>query len=406
MRRFVLIASLLCLVSFAPAIAAPQKVTLPSPVTAIRQPLRSPAVLQSINKTLTMEGFYYDGSIPMIINDMNLLREDRLLPADSYVPITGLRPAGIKWGERVSVTGTIEKPTSLSTEPVAIRINTLSNIRVVAPAASRFQSSLRLSPAVRGAVVQAIKAPYAVLIAGGASPANNHIRYWNDLVAMYTILTSKGYPASNITVIYADGVPKSNAMPVHYSASKANIATAFTNLASKVGSENDVYIMLNDHGSQLSGGHAGLCLWYDTMSDTEFAAQVNKITKFRRMVIQMKQCYSGGFVDDLTAPNRVVMASCAANQVSWAKATLDFGEFTYWYMSALKGSFVDGAGPVNADTTGDGKVSMVEAWNYARSHDTANETPQYEDTGASPCASGAALPVGSEGLLGAACWLK
>lgn len=404
MKRLTLV---LCfLAAFAPALAAPGKVTAPAPAAVARQPLRSADLLQNLNKQMTLEGFYYDGSIPMIINDMELLRQDKILPADAYVPITGPRPSGLKWGDRISVTGMIEKPAGLSSEAAAIRVSGSSGIRLVGPATARFQAGARLSPAVIKAVVNAMKAPYAILIAGGASPANNHIRYWNDLLAMYTILTANGYPADHITVIYADGSAKGAGMPVNYSASKANIATAFSNLAAKVGPDNAVYIMLNDHGAVMDGGHVGLDLWYDKMSDAEFAAQVNKITQFKHMLIQMKQCYSGGFVDDLTGPNRVVMSSCRADQVSWAKLTLDFGEFTYWYMSALKGSFVDGTGPCNADKSGDQKISIAEAWNFAREHDKAPEVPQYEDSGAAPCASGAPMPIGNDGLLGRNCWLN
>jgi len=419
MRRLALFVAVCWLVASAPAMSitkTDQPIQLRAPLAVgnlvrgplvARQALRSPALLLNINKQLTIEGFYYDGSIPMIINDMSLLQEDGLLPPDSYVPIVGVRPTGIKWGDRLSLTGILERPTGvLSREPAVIRINNAANIRIVTPTAIRFRSNIRIIPGAIIAAIAELKAPYAVLIAGGATMADNHIRYWNDLSAMYSILRSKGYPASHITVIYAGGIAKDGSMPVNYSATKANIATAFTNIASRTSTDNDVYIMLNDHGSSLSGGHTGLCLWYETMSDSEFATQVNKITSCKHMLIQTKQCFSGGFVDDLTKPNRVVMSSSTAGQVSWAKSTLDFGEFTYWYMSALKGSFVDGAGPVNADTSGDGKVSIMEAWNYARAHDGANEIPQYEDNGTLSCASGGSMPRSGEGALGAACWLQ
>lgn len=407
MKRLALVISMFWLVTCAPAIAAPRTVNRPAS-TAARQALRTPTLLANMNKQITVEGFYYDGSIPMIISDMSLLQEDTLLPPDSYVPIVGLRPTGVRWGDRLSVTGVIQRPSAnLPSEPAVIRVNAASNFRLVTPATSRFQVNTRFSPAVVQAIQEAMKAPYAVLIAGGANAANNHIRYWNDLAAMYSILRSKGYPADHITVIYADGVAKNASMPVNYSATKANISAAFTNLAARTNDSNDIYIMLNDHGCTLSGGHTGLNLWHEEMSDTEFAAEVNKITKWRNMHIQMKQCFSGGFVDDLTRTKRVVMSSSAAGQVSWAKATLDYGEFTYYYMSALKGSWVDGAaGAPVADASGDGKVSVMEAWNFARSRDTRPETPQYEDNGSAPCQSGGSMPMGGDGPYGAACWLQ
>ena len=37
--------------------------------------------------------------------------------------------------------------------------------------------------------------------------------------------------------------------------------------------------------------------------------------------------------------------------------------------------------PSDADTDDDGRVSMAEAFDYARSMDTTQETPYYEDSG-------------------------
>lgn len=426
MRRLAFIICIVWLLGCLSAMAATPTVKVspklnPQPIPPGPDPrvaLRTPQLLTKLNTQVTLEGFYYDGSIPMIINDVNLLAQDKVLPVDSYVPITGVRPAGVKWGDRLRVTGVIERPTgTLSRETAAIRASGASSFRVMAPTTLTLKPNFSIAPSVIAAVVAETTAPYAVLIAGGASPANNHIRYWNDLSTMYKILRSKGYPANHITVIYANGskpsssstsggTPVDTTMPVHYSATKANIAAVFSSLASQVGPNNDVYIMLNDHGCTMSGGHTGLCLWSEDMSDTEFAAEVNKITAWNQMMIQMKQCFSGGFVDDLTRANRVVMSSSTAGQVSWAKHTLDYGEFTYYYMSALKGSWVDGAaGAPGGDGNGDGKVSMMEAWNFARGRDTRPETPQYEDNGSAPCHGGGAMPMGGDGPYGGGCWL-
>ena len=142
-------------------------------------------------------------------------------------------------------------------------------------------------------------------------------------------------------------------------------------------------------------------LWYQSITDDEFAAEVNKITSYRKMIVQMKQCFSGGFVEDLTAPNRIVMSSCAPTQLSWSHTSGSYGEFTYHYFAALTGNKPDGSGSVNADSNGNAKVSILEAYNYARSHDTRPEMPYYEDNGVRPPQSGV-MPGGGEGALGAA----
>jgi hypothetical protein len=104
---------------------------------------------------------------------------------------------------------------------------------------------------VGGITVMPRQVKYAVLIAGGANPGNNHVRYWNDLSTMYGILRANGYKAADIYVLYADGTARDASMPVNYSATRANITTVFNLLAPKMSSFDKLYIMLNDHGGGL-----------------------------------------------------------------------------------------------------------------------------------------------------------
>jgi hypothetical protein len=76
---------------------------------------------------------------------------------------------------------------------------------------------------------------------------------------------------------------------------------------------------------------------------------------------------------------------------------------TYYFASAIKGT--DPAGrPVDADANDDGKVSMVEAFNYARTMNDKPNTYFYEDSGDGIPHSGA-MPAQGEGALGASTWL-
>jgi hypothetical protein len=132
---------------------------------------------------------------------------------------------------------------------------------------------------------------------------------------------------------------------------------------------------------------------------------VNKITNYDRILITMEQCFSGSFIPSLTAARRTVMTACSATESSWARAGLVYDEFTFWYFAALTGSKPDGTGAVNADTNGDGKISIVEAYNFARSHDGASETPYFEDDGVAPGHSGA-MPAGGDGVQSATIFVR
>jgi hypothetical protein len=363
--------------------------------------VRGAEMTKFLNKQVTIEGFYYDGSIPMVIDDIKRVYVDTPLPPESYVPVVGPKPAGLKLGDKVSLTGTLLKPTpqdhpSVQREPVIIRIERLEQLKILKPSSMSFRPFPEFRP-----YQPPVDLPdrYAVLIAGGASPANNHGRYWNDLKTMYNILRSNGYATQRIYVIYADGTPRDTSMPVHYSATPASITTVFNTLSRTMSDNDTLYVMLNDHGSPNA-----LCLWYVNMSNTDFANEVNKVTRYSQMVIQMKQCYSGSFIPPLTRARRTVMSSCAANQVSYGHPSNQFGEFTYWYFSALTGQKPDGSGSVNADSNNNRKISILEAYNFARSHDSAPETPHFEDDGAAPAHSGQ-VPSGGDGNFSASLYL-
>lgn len=434
----------------APAVAPRIDVGLPILKSPTIQRVRGAQQTLLLNKQAVVEGYYANDSIPMVVDDLDRLRLDMVLPEEAYVPIAGKVPATLRRGDRVRVTGTLVSGSAasgrLAREATALRLDNTSQLQVLTPAAARRVVTI---PGISVGVID-FPSKYAVLIAGGANAASNYTRYWNDLSAMYGLLRNKGYPADNIYVLYADGAAKDATMPVDYSATKANIATVFSTLATKMSGNDTLYIMLNDHGGGFmnpgvggygTGNYGGvldesaeekdpgtseaavnqylngdgdktdvvnfdetLSLWYESMTDDEFAAQVNKVQAYGKMIIQMKQCFSGGFVHDLLGPRRIVMASAAANQPSWSEDAGNFGEFTYWYISALRGSKVDGSGPVNADANGDGKVSILEAYNFARANDSRPETPQFDDSGTLPVRTGA-MPVGDDGALAGATFL-
>ena len=409
--------------------------------------------LQLLGKSVVMEGYFYDGSVPMLIDDFQRTLCDMELPTESYILLSGPRPKSVKSGDKIKLQGVLRQPGGQ--DPVWMQ----DELAILQPSTTEEPTILQRATALRlaryrplprivlehiGPLLAAKK--YAVLIIGGGSAASNHYRYWRDLKTMYNILLARGYQAGNIYVIYASGTGRDSDVPVNYSASKANIATVFNELAGKMKSVDTLYVMINDHGggflAQAIAGYSPgvyggqidtnadegaenvseatynrdfngdgdrtdilafdetVSLWGDRISDDEFAVEVNKIANYSRMIFQMKQCFSGGFLRDLTAPNRIIMASCTQVQASWADTiSQQYGEFTYHYFAAITGQKPDGSGPVNADANGNGKISVVEAYNYARSHDGRPETPGYEDNGVLPHHTGN-MPSGGDGAVG------
>lgn len=407
----------------------------------------------------------------MIVDNMERVEVNLPLPKESYIPLVGQRPAGLKWGDYVSVTGILRKPRdtdpkSVRQESIVIQLEKMGKVELGAKEKVRFSDrTYDANKLASSAIVKRIQAlgktaadlpqKHAVLIAGGGSPDSNHIRYWNDLVTMYSILRANGYPAENITVIYADGLEPDDDtegkiegdMPVDLSATRGNIRRTFDRLSNVMTSNDTLFIMTNDHGGgclttsrgSLSPGMYGgqndtnddertdnisesaidcdlngdgdkedrlfvdetLTLWQTTaLADDDLALEINRIRDYREIIVVAEQCFSGGMLRDLNGPRRVMMSAATSVEISRARRPgLIFNEFSFWLMAALSGEKPDGTGRVSADADHDGKVSMAEAFNFAAAKDETDETPCYEDNNLFSW-SNAPLPRNGEGELG------
>lgn len=253
------------------------------------------------------------------------------------------------------------------------------------------------------------KAKYAVLVSGGIDASNNHSRYWNDLSFMYKTLKHKyGYTDDEIIVLYANGTHSPNAdldgdgsNDVDYAATKANLTTVFNTVASYLRDDGKFFFYSTNHGGQETGQDAILYLWGEWIRDDELAALSKKIVA-REAFYTMEQCFSGGMMDDLlqaqpypcNKPRVCVMTAAKFDEVSWSADTEgDYDEYVYHWTSAVNGKTPGGA-VVNADTNDDGIVSMKEAHEYAKNHDSRNEHPVIGSCRVDACDSDLKAEVG------------
>ena len=241
---------------------------------------------------------------------------------------------------------------------------------------------------------------YAVIISGGADAYNNWERYWNDCSAMYKILVNVyNYPKDHIYVIMADGTSTGKDMhlydgtyksspldldndgtaDIQYAATCANIRTVFNKLANILTANDDLFIFTTDHGGSEGNKRSYMYLWNDDiLYDSDFASYINKL-KANVINICMEQCFSGGFIDDITKNNVTIATACRHDEYSWPMTSVSYmyNEFAYHWMSAVAEMTPYGS-KVSADANNDGKISMAEAFNYAKSKDSQNEHPQYK----------------------------
>lgn len=134
-----------------------------------------------------------------------------------------------------------------------------------------------------------------------------------------------------------------------------------------------------------------ICLYSGNLYDDELAELVNFLSA-ARITIVAEPCFSGGIVEDLTSPNRVICTAAIEESVSYGNV------FIRGFVAALHWQNEYGS-PVDADTNGNGYVSMLEAFNYAAGNDYLSEIPQYDDNG-DGLSHTDPVPDGGDGTLG------
>jgi hypothetical protein len=362
-----------------------------------------------IGKKVTVDGYYFkrDNS-SMLVSNPEVLSIDQY---DDYryktLLLSGEIPTSLEVGSRYYVKGTVQNAGQVQIAGQSNQTSSYQEITLVFQSAKFVETSylpfiedayhFTLHPTVPSPAFRVSQLSYAVLISGGINPAMAYLRYWNDMKYMYSILVNTyGYEPGHIFVIYKDGVGEDGEIPVDYAATVANIDLVFNTLATTLTTNSALFLYTNNHGGISSTGESTLCLY--STNYVHFSIGASYLGRILRpitckTIVFMKQCYSGGFIDYLSAPNRIIMTACTHDQTSWAAdAEGSFGEFSYHFMKAVNRE-------VAADADSDGQVSMAEAFNYAASMDSRPETPQYDDNG-DGVGTAYSIPNSGDGILG------
>ena len=277
---------------------------------------------------------------------------------------------------------------------------------------------------------------YAVILSGGGNPFSNYERYWNDCSFIYQTLVNRyGVPREHIIPIMSDGNYPADDMKsiggsycsqdldldgdgtddIELAATKENIVNTFGHLASVMRPGDHLFLYVMDHGTQAKGDKlldpsipipndddsikSVICLWnldgkndlerHEWMDPFELAKLLEPFCDNSINVnVVMGQCFSGGFVEPLSMKGCVIETASDANETSKAfqHQSPPYDSFVYYWTSAINGADPYG-NTADADADGNGRITMDEAFAYAKGKDKVNdkiqEHPQYRSTPAS-----------------------
>lgn len=240
---------------------------------------------------------------------------------------------------------------------------------------------------------------YAVLVNGGRNRLTNHERYWNDCALLYrTLRQSFHIPKRNITVLMSDGGDPAEDMlradargfassspdldgdgqpDIDYAATELAFGNVLIKLSKTLTINDHLFLFIVDHGGSTDKEKDSfIWLWNDQQMQDYSLGMLLGLFDIGSTNILMGQCYAGGFIDNILYNRTIITTACSGSEQSWMSPDKPYDEFVYHWICAVNGADEHG-NAVNADTNGDGQVSMAEAFEYAKSHDRVNETPQY-----------------------------
>lgn len=237
----------------------------------------------------------------------------------------------------------------------------------------------------------------AIILSGGVDKGNNFFRYWNDCSFIYQTLTKRyNIPKENIVPIMADGdnpeedtkyydmstrqvwfgsqnldLDDDGIDEIQYAATRDNIQSVLNDMINTMNEDDHLFFYVIDHGGTDDfAGNSFIYLWgKETLYDYELAQWLTPFTdKGVNVNAVLGQCYSGGFVDDLTMAGCVVATASSESQSSWACTDIPYDEFVYHWTAGINGWDAFG-NPTVADADENGFISMYEAFKYAEKND-------------------------------------
>ncbi len=174
-----------------------------------------------------------------------------------------------------------------------------------------------------------------------------------QIIAMYTIegaLTDLDYDTSDTEVDYIFN--------------RENINYVFNHLSSNLEQGDTLSIFVMTHGETSGNDNSSIILLgKEYFTDFEFATQLNKIPNNIPINVIMGQCFSGGFIDNISARCKHIVTSCSGSESAYPTLDLSRSEFYRHWLGAMN-DFDTFTPSTDADANQNRIISFQEAFDY------------------------------------------
>lgn len=192
---------------------------------------------------------------------------------------------------------------------------------------------------------------HLLIVAGIGGTDEYRERFAATAQRLHDAALAANLDAANVTLLSASELPEG--APRRQHADKATLLHTIDNIAARAQPGDRVFVVLIGHGNPRDDD-AAFNLPGPDITGTELNAALDALAG-RQLVIVNTASASGPFVAALSAPGRVVITATASGREYHATA------FAEYFVTALAES-----GEVGADRDKDQRISMLEAFDYAK----------------------------------------
>ena len=228
-------------------------------------------------------------------------------------------------------------------------------------------------------------------------------RHLNDMEFLYRTLVDRfGFAPDHIFVCNydcslntQDGLqvtwPGDNTpyrMPVNFRGNQTEFESAVDAVKARIGREDLLLVHTNNHGDyDGTPGSSFLCTYpnWGKYYASDFAAKLGQLPAYRKLIVMMEQCNSGGFnnyiIANSTADATSVASAAIESQSSYVSADGNWDPFARDWIAAQAGHTPFGTAlSFNPDTDGDGRIEAEEAFSYAYAVRDLRDSPNFTES--------------------------